>query len=183
MLIGVALLLCLISVPLAGGRVSALAELRFRAGGLAIAAIVLQVAIISVAPAGHHGLHVAVHVASYVLMAAFVGVNRRIPGMALIALGGASNAVAIVANGGLMPASAAAQARAGLNPTHDFINSAAVAHPHLGFLGDVFAVPASVPVHNVFSAGDVVLVVGAAVLLHAAARRARPVPLARPVAS
>jgi hypothetical protein len=170
-------------VPLAGGRLSALAELRFRGGGLAIAAIVLQVAIISVAPAGHHGLHVAVHVASYVLMAAFVVVNRRIPGMALIALGGSLNAVAIVANGGVMPASAAAQARAGLQPTHDFINSAAVAHPHLGFLGDVFAVPASLPVHNVFSAGDVVLVIGAAVLLHAAARRPRPLRVARPAAS
>jgi len=183
MLIGVALLLCLISVPLAGGRLSALADIRFHAGWLAITAILLQVAIISVVPAGHHEMHVAVHVVSYVLMGAFVVANRTVPGMALIAVGGALNAVAIVANGGVMPASAAAQARAGIRPTHEFVNSGLVAHPHLSFLGDVFAVPSSLPVHNVFSVGDVVLVIGAAVLLHAGARRGQAAGIAQAAAS
>jgi hypothetical protein len=48
----------------------------------------------------------------------------------------------------------------------DFVNSTAVAHPHLSFLGDVFAVPASWPVSNVFSVGDVILVVAALLALH-----------------
>ena len=39
-------------------------------------------------------------------------------------------------------------------------------NPKLSFLGDVFAVPASFPVHNVFSVGDVCIVIGAFVLLH-----------------
>jgi hypothetical protein len=36
----------------------------------------------------------------------------------------------------------------------------------LSFLGDVFAVPASWPVSNVFSVGDVILVVAALLALH-----------------
>ncbi len=43
-----------------------------------------------------------------------------------------------------------------------FRNSAAVAHPRLAFLGDVFAVPASWPLSNVFSVGDLLIAVGLA---------------------
>jgi hypothetical protein len=43
-----------------------------------------------------------------------------------------------------------------------------VPDPHLLFLGDVFAVPASWPVTNVYSVGDVLIVAGAFVLLHVA---------------
>jgi hypothetical protein len=78
----------------------------------------------------------------------------------LAALGGALNLAAITANGGVMPADPDALAAAGVHQqAGDFANSTAVAHPHLAFLGDVFAVPASWPVSNVFSMGDVVLVV------------------------
>ncbi len=38
----------------------------------------------------------------------------------------------------------------------------------LQFLGDVFATPASLPLHNVFSIGDVILLVGVFVLVHVA---------------
>ena len=59
-----------------------------------------------------------------------------------------------------MPADPDALAAAGVHQeAGDFANSTAVAHPHLSFLGDVFAVPASWPVSNVFSVGDVILVV------------------------
>jgi uncharacterized protein DUF5317 len=84
-----------------------------------------------------------------------------------IGLGGLCNFVAIAANSGTMPASRSALQTAGLAHGHSvFANSAAVAHPHLGFLGDVFAIPASWPVHNVFSVGDVLIAVGAFILLH-----------------
>ena len=33
-------------------------------------------------------------------------------------------------------------------------------HPRLGFLGDVFAIPAGFPLANVFSIGDVLIVLG-----------------------
>jgi hypothetical protein len=52
-----------------------------------------------------------------------------------------------------------------------FANSRALDNPHLGFLGDVFAVPSSWPVSNVFSVGDVVLVASALLAVHCVCRR------------
>ena len=49
-----------------------------------------------------------------------------------------------------------------------FANSAPADGAHLGFLGDVFHTPAWLPIHNVFSIGDLVIVTGAFVLLHLA---------------
>jgi len=71
-LIGLALLLCAASVPLAGGRLTRLTSLRFRAGWIAVAAILVQVVIISVVPSGAAALHVVLHVVSYVLLAVFL---------------------------------------------------------------------------------------------------------------
>src|SRR5581483_5559131 len=106
--------------------------------------------------------------------------------------GGLANFVAIIANGGVMPASRRALEIAGHAHVHGFANSTAVAHPKLLFLGDVFAIPPSVPLHNVFSIGDVLIVVGIFLALHRqcesylayvfarAADRMRGHPLGRP---
>ena len=167
MLLGLATLLCLISVPLAGGRLQALGELRVRAFGLLVAALALQVLVIEVVPDAPAPLPALGHVASYAMTAAAVWLNRRLPFLWLIALGGGLNALAIAANDGVMPARAGALRTAGLSADGDaFANSTAVAHPHLAFLGDVFAVPASWPAANVFSVGDVLLVLGLACFLH-----------------
>ncbi len=104
MVIGLVFLLCLASVPLAGGRLGALAELHFRARGVLVAAILAQILIISVLPEGSAWLHDAVHIGTYVAVAAFVVANRRIPWVWLVALGGALNFAAILANAGVMPA-------------------------------------------------------------------------------
>ena len=107
------------------------------------------------------------HLLSYGLVAAFVARNLWIPGVPLVALGGGLNLAAITANGGVMPADPDAVRRAGLPLEHaDYINSAIVAHPRLAPLGDVFAVPAAFPLHNVFSIGDVLIAVGALVFVH-----------------
>src|SRR3954467_1335043 len=167
MVIGLVFLLCLASVPLAGGRIGALAELRFRARGVLFASIVAQILIISVVPAGSSTLHDAVHIGTYVAVAAFVMANRRIPWVWLIALGGALNFAAIAANGGVMPADPRAEAAAGLAAAPgEFVNSGVVADPQLAFLGDVFWVPSSWPVSNVFSVGDVLILVGALLAMH-----------------
>jgi len=86
----------------------------------------------------------------------------------LLGLGGALNATAITANDGVMPARAQALEAAG-RPTVEegFRNSAAVADPYLAWLGDTFAIPSGVPLANVFSIGDV-LVLCVLVLLHVA---------------
>jgi len=104
MLIGLALLICLISVPVMRGRLGALAEVRLRAGWLLAVAIGAQIVIISVLPGGSERLHTWVHLGSYALLAAYVAVNLRLPYLWLIALGGVLNLAAIAANGGIMPA-------------------------------------------------------------------------------
>jgi MFS family permease len=167
----VVFLLALVSVALAGGGLRRLADLRLRhtwAVGLALAA---QVLVISVMPERFDGVHEPVHLASYALVGVFLWANRSLPGLWLIALGGGANLAAIVANAGVMPASPAALAAAGLpaDGGSAFANSAAVAAPRLAFLGDVFAIPASWPLSNVFSIGDVMIALGVVVTLHAAA--------------
>jgi Family of unknown function (DUF5317) len=167
MMIGLFYLVVLASVPVARGRLGALADLRLRRPGLAVAAIVLQIGIISVLPSGSHGLHRAVHIGSYLLLGAFAWSNRRVAGVPIIALGGLLNFCAITANGGVMPASRKALASLPqVASKGDFANSQVLAHPKLQFLGDVFASPSAWPVHNVFSVGDIVLFIGVTVLLH-----------------
>jgi hypothetical protein len=167
MLIGLVFLALVASVPLAGGRIAALADLRFRAKGLLVGAILAQILIVSIFPSGSATLHDTVHIATYVVVAVFVVANRRIPWVWLVALGGALNFTAIAANGGVMPAAPHALEKAGfaLDP-EGFVNSGAVAHPHLQFLGDVFWVPSSFPISNVFSIGDVLILLGALLAMH-----------------
>lgn len=167
MFIGCALLLCVLSVPLLDGRLGYLADLKFRAAGLAVGALVAQILIISIFPQGNGIAYHLIHLATYGLLAAFLWVNRAVPYLWLAALGGAMNLAAITANGGVMPADPGALATAGvIQKPGEFANSTAVAHPHLSFLGDVFAVPASWPISNVFSIGDVVIVLAALLALH-----------------
>ena len=167
MAIGLAFLISLATVPLAGGRLTALGDVRFRARAILLAAIGAQIVIISVVPQGSAGLHSAVHIGTYVAVAAFAVANRRIPWVWLVTLGGALNFVAITANGGVMPAAPRALQGAGLAvDASEFTNSGAVAHPHLQFLGDVFWLPSSWPLSNVFSIGDVLIVLGALLAMH-----------------
>ena len=166
MLLGVVFLLLLASVPLAGGRLSALGELPLRMPGLAIAGILAQVLIVSIAPDGLGGVQAGVHLLSYVLLGGCAWANRRIPGVGLVALGGLANAIAIVANGGVMPLDPDLVVHASQAGGHGFVNSGVVAHPRLAFLGDVFATPRDWPMANVYSVGDFVIVLGVAILLH-----------------
>src|ERR1700749_3145747 len=95
MMIGLFYLAVLATVPLAGGRLSALADVPLRKPGIALAAILLQVLIISIVPEGSHVVPTSIHIASYVLLGVFAWVNRRIAGVPVIALGGFSNFLAI----------------------------------------------------------------------------------------
>jgi hypothetical protein len=177
MLIGAALLLCILSVPLLGGRLQALAELEFRRGGFAVAALLIQVVIISILPGDAWGLSEEIHLATYFMLGAFLIANRHIPVLLVIALGGALNFAAIATNGGVMPADPDALAAAGIpQDATEFANSAPAEDAPLGFLGDVFHTPGWLPIHNVFSVGDLVIVLGAFLLLHRAcgSRLGRP---------
>ena len=174
--------LCLLTVRLTGGRLGRLADLRLRMPGLALGGIGLQFLILTVAPGGLGAIQEALHVASYALLGAFGWVNRRVTGLPVVLAGGALNAIAIVANGGVMPTDpAVAHAAANRAAPGEFINSSADGDARLGFLGDVFATPGWLPVQNVFSPGDVIIVAGLLIVLHAACHvqnaassRARP---------
>jgi uncharacterized protein DUF5317 len=155
-----------LAVPLLGGSLGALATVRLRLPWLLPAALALQVVAISL-PGVPGRLRPPLHVASYLLAGAFLVANRRLPGMPLLGLGAAANLLAIVANGGVMPASPDALAAAGLPPDRPgFANSAALDDPRLAFLGDVFAIPSGWPLANVFSVGDVLIALGAVVAVH-----------------
>jgi hypothetical protein len=167
----------LLTVPLFGGRLSRLAEIRFRHTWLVFAAIFAQFVIISVIAERVNGrVGEVVHLATYALAVAFIVANRQIAGMMVIALGASMNLAAIAANGGVMPASATAWriARGSLPDGTTFENSLPVSDPRLGFLGDVLAIPAGWPFANVFSLGDVVLVAGVTYLAHRWCRAAMP---------
>ena len=157
--------LCLLSVPLAGGRLRRVADLRLRALWLSPLALGLQLTVTTVAPGGNRTLHAAIHIGTYVMIGAVpVGqpaaarARRSSPPERMM------NGLAIVLNGGVMPAAATAQRIAGLHVGGGFNNSAHLAHPLLLWLGDVIPVPGPLP--NVLSVGDLIIFAGMLVLLH-----------------
>lgn len=169
MLVGFALALG--SVVLLGGDLRRLSGLRFRGAPVLFLALLVQVVIISIIPEGNEGLKQGAHVGSYLVVFLFLAVNLRVPGIWLIAIGALLNFVAIAANKGVMPADPAALERAGMEREEGaFQNSREVEDPNLLFLGDTFALPASWPVSNVFSVGDVLIVFGAALGMHQVTR-------------
>jgi hypothetical protein len=184
MLLGLIFLVIVATVPLAGGRLTKLADLKFRALWLAPLGIAVQIVIIEIVPAGRAHVHEAVHIFSYLLLGAFCWANRRIPGMPLVLLGGALNVIAITVNGGVMPADPEL-ARHVAGGAEGFVNSGAMENARLLFLGDVFSTPQSWPMYNVFSIGDITIELGIFTLLHVASesrivprRLRRPAPVA-----
>lgn len=158
---------------LMGGRLDRLAEVPFRWGWLAIAGLLVQVVLFSGAVDALVGgaLGPAIYVGSTAAVLLAVLRNVRLPGLILVATGAAANLAAIVANGGSMPTTAAALAAAGLDVHDGFSNSAIVERPALAPLTDIFALPAWVPLANVFSIGDVLIGVGVVVVIASGMRR------------
>lgn len=170
MLLVVLALACVATVPLAGRDLRRLTELHLRAGWAAFAAIAIQLGITTLVPEGVPAVHAALHLLSYALAGVFVFANRAVAGLPVMALGGALNLIAISANGGVMPASRAAMATAGIVPDPGFTNSGVLDHPRLLGLGDVIGVPGPWPLANVLSVGDLLLYAGLLLLLHRACR-------------
>ena len=158
---------------LVGGRLDGMADVRFRLGPIAVAALAVQVVLFSpVADGLSPDIARPIYVASTAFVVAVVLANVRLAGVPLVVAGAALNLAAIVANGGAMPASASALAElgAGIGP---HTNSVALEHPALEPLTDVFATPAWLPFANVFSVGDVLIAAGVTVAIAAAMRRSR----------
>ena len=157
---------------LLGGRPAGLAAHQFRYAWLAVLGFGVQVVIFSGPVSDRIGwLGVPAYVASTALVFFVLLANIRIAGMPIVALGATCNLVAILANGGFMPASAAALSTAGRSPAAGYSNSAVVVDPTLAPLTDVFALPTWLPFSNVFSIGDVLIGLGIAVAIVVAMRR------------
>jgi predicted MFS family arabinose efflux permease len=166
MLLLVFLALAATAVPITGGRLRALADVRFRGLWLLWLALGVQLTL-TFLPGTESDIRVAGHVATYPLGIGFIWMNRRIPGLWLVAVGALMNLAAIAANGGVIPAAPHALAVAGLPADPGvYSNSIALAAPKLLFLGDIFAIPSSWPFSNVFSAGDICIALGGAVAIH-----------------
>ena len=169
-------LICIVTVPLCGGNLARLADVRLRGLWIPMIALVLQVGITVLATGGSPLAHRVLHIVTYALIGLFLWANRRLAGVRIVGLGALLNAIAIVANGGVMPASATAERLSGLHLRAGFDNSAHLSHARLPFLGDVIPWPG--PLHNVLSIGDLIIFAGTLVLLHRACGRRAPRPIA-----
>lgn len=149
-----------IAARLRGGSLDALAETTFRWTPLLAGGLVLQVAFLYWDPdwLGDGG-GVAVVLASNVAVAAWLLVNRALPGLLLAGAGMALNVLVIAANGA-MPVLEASAEKAGVAASLD---QASFKHERLDedtvlpWLGDAIPVP---PFKEVLSVGDVVLALG-----------------------
>lgn len=129
---------------------------------LVFAGVILQLGSTVAERADLRSLPLALVLASFALTFGFAALNRRLPGMTLIAIGALMNFVVISANGG-MPVSLDALDRAGLgNPFEQGAVTKGAHHAlddgtRLRFLADVIPIKVTA---NVVSAGDIVIWAG-----------------------
>jgi hypothetical protein len=162
-----------------GGSLRNLAHATFRWWPVAIGGLVLQVVPVPEMDGDvDRWLAVGLLVLSYVALLAFVAVNMRLPGMAVLAVGFLLNAIVISLNGGMPVTESALRAAAGAR------GGAAVRHlereggqkHHLAGQDDVLTpladvVPIGPPFGQVVSVGDLLAVVGAAWLVAGVTKR------------
>jgi hypothetical protein len=154
---------------LTGGSASRLGDLRIAWAPLIALGLVVQLLLFS-SPIGDAlgPAAPAVYVVSNAVVLIAVARNLAIPGFVLVLVGGISNLVAIVANGGYMPVSHDALVAIGRGAREGYSNNVQSDSVVLAPLTDLFAMPAWVPMANIFSIGDVLIGVGAAIAVVAA---------------
>jgi len=179
-LVGLALLLSL----LLGGDLRRLGGAHIRLSPLILLSLLLQIVIFtrwwqSVVPSD--GVTSALYVVSLLLLLMVGWLNRRLPGLSILLLGLASNALVIFVNGGSMPASLWAMRTAGIVDSQVTFEAMRTANSSIAgsgtplwFLGDVLAIPSRFPLANVYSVGDVLITIGGIWFVVANTRPARP---------
>jgi len=169
----------IVGVPLGllfGGSLAQLAGLRLRCVELFYLAVGAQIVAFPFPFLPWHtsdAAGTALWLASYGLLLCAAILNRSVTGVPVVAAGMVANVAAVLANGGHMPALPGALKSAGL-PVHRHFNSAPDASPHLSWLVDRWAVPPSLHLGNVYSVGDIMIAVGALVVVCAAMGAKRP---------
>lgn len=161
-------------------RVTAFGDLEIRWPSLAIGGFALQLALF-LPPVNVFGTTTpALYVLSCIAVLACVLVNLRIPGMAVMAVGGLSNLLAIVFNGGFMPVAAEAARAAGQGPPTGYVTTIEMTDPTLKPLTDIIVVAWPTPLANVYSIGDVLIFLGLLVTAVWLIRRPAPARLTGP---
>ena len=148
-----------------GGRLSNLADVEYRSFYLLFIPLLLQLIIFTpLAVSLFDGLApgILIYLASMVIGALVVWLNRKLPGFTLMLAGLLSNTLVIVANNGHMPVWAVARELAGLSPLLGPDNNVAPLTDAslLWFLADILPVPKILPLANVYSLGDVLITFG-----------------------
>lgn len=188
MILLLAVVAAVIVALLRGGRFQHLLHVPLRYGWLALVAFGLQIIEIYFPLPQSQGLlswRALLLLFSYLLLILVVVVNRKLPGLLWIGLGLALNLTVMLANGGYMPITPEAVARAGLdrlmlgeNPGARLLATKDILLPReatrLWFLSDIFVLPPPSPLRTVFSLGDVCLALGAFVFFQRTMRP--PVP-------
>lgn len=165
----IALLVAIVTVVVAllqGGSLERLAATKFRATPLLLFGLALQIVFGFWSPSWMtDAAGLTVLLVSNLFVLAWLIVNRTLPGLLIAAVGLLMNLTVITANGA-MPVSADAVRAAGGDASE--IQEGALKHQEmnddtrLGFLGDIIPLPAL----GIWSAGDVVLAVGLALLAY-----------------
>ncbi|NLD73898.1 MAG: DUF5317 domain-containing protein [Chloroflexi bacterium] len=190
MILLVALIVALLAALIRGGRISALGEVRFRAGWLAIVALAIQAVVIYLphhTGTGPWSLGALFLAGSYVALVAVVVLNRHTPGMLLIGAGLAMNYLAMASNGGYMPIAPDALEQAGLGHLalagevgSRILATKDILLPReqtlLWVLSDILVIPDTLPISSVFSVGDVVVALGVCWFFQRAMAPATPQP-------
>jgi hypothetical protein len=144
-----------------GGRPSKLLDVPFRLAWTVFAALLVQLVLfLDLGITYPKPLLDVLHLGTYALLAAFALANLRVVPLVPAFVGMALNAIAITANGGVMPVAPRAAEAAGIADVLTSRHNVSSETHRLWFLGDVFALPPSFPLANVFSIGDILIAVG-----------------------
>ena len=169
MLVGIVAIALLTAVPVCRGHYRNLAQLRLRGAWLVAAALGIQIAIISVFDIQSDIVSRMLHTSTYLMIGICIVLNRNIRWIWVIGLGWASNFIVIVANRGVMPIVVSTSDPIDQSASA-FENSAPSTNAVLSFLGDTIATPNNMPMANVFSIGDLLLVAGFALVVLTSSR-------------
>ena len=156
---------------LCGGTLRSLANIRLKHSYLVLVALAIQIVVFSSwwaqLPVQAFWKPLAYAISLFLLLLT-IWLNRHLPGILVLGIGLLLNTVVILANGGHMPATLRALQGAGIASSQAEFEAGRTANSSvmgaatpLWFLGDIFYLPHPLPLANVFSIGDVFIVLGA----------------------
>jgi hypothetical protein len=151
----------------AGGKPSNLEKLPLRWIGLLLPALIIQLLIFPTftSTALFSYATAPLHILSYCMLVLWIVGNRGLTPILVLAAGAVCNMLALLFNGGFMPASVGALQKAGLPILAEtLINNGAYSNlilmssdTRLNLLGDLLYIPKWIPFSSAFSIGDLLI--------------------------